>query len=179
MKIIGKNSLLYWAKYPFLIYTVLFVFSSVWICSLIVYYLATGTLNSLINKGTANSANIIQFRYPLSEMVLATKNSTEGILLAFFGIVSICFVMIYAYRIIKQLASDAIFTNTIVSDFRIMGTGLIIFGIITPLIDLTIERNTFNYTPSLLYVVTGFILLFVKEIFAQGKTLQDQTDLTI
>lgn len=179
MKIFEKNSILYWIKYPFLIYTVGFVVSSVWVCSLIVFHLITGNFNSLITKTGINGYNLIQFKYLFSQMVLATENSTEGILLTFLGIGSVSFVLIYAYRIILQLAGDHVFSAKVVSDFKILSIGLIAFGIIMLLIDLIIERSTFDFTPPLFYMVIGLVLLFVKEIFARGQVLQDQTDLTI
>lgn len=179
MKIIGKNSFLYWAKYPFLIYTIGFVVSSVWICSLIVFHLITGKFNSLITDKNSNGYNVIQFKYPFSQMVIATENSTEGILLTLLGIGSVCFVLIYAFRIIRHLSGEHIFSTNVVSDFKILSIGLIAFGLIMLLIDLTVERNQFDFTPPLFYVVIGFVLLFVREIFAEGKMLQDQTDLTI
>ena len=179
MKIIGNKSLLFWVKYPFLIYTVGFVVSSVWICSLIAYHLITGRFTSFIIDKSLNGYAYIQFRYPFTKMVVATENSTEGMLLAFLGVGSVCFMLIYAYRIIRQLSGEHTFTANVVSDFGILSIGLITFGIVMLLIDLIVERNEFDFTPPLFYVVIGFVLLFVREIFAKGKTLQDQSDLTI
>lgn len=183
MKIIGKNSLVYWLKFPFLIYVIGFSLSSLWIVGLVFYFLLTRNFNSVITNYKFDIENhekdVVQFKYPFSEMVVATENSTEGLLLAMIGLISIIFILIYAYKIVNQLSKEIIFTKTIVENFKILSFGLIFFGVIILLVDIMIERNKFDLTPSFFYILIGLLLLFVKEIFLKGETLQEQTDLTI
>ncbi len=183
MKIIGKRSLVYWLRFPFLIYVIGFTLSGLWIVSLMIYFLLTGKFGSVINNHRYNFdgqiQNVVQFKYPFSKMVLATENSTQGLLFALVGIISVIFILIYAYKIVNQLSKEIIFSKTIVGDFKILSFGIIFFGIIILLIDLTIESNKFDFTPPFFYILIGFLLLFIKEIFEEGKDLQEQNDLTI
>ncbi|WP_057937480.1 DUF2975 domain-containing protein [Algoriphagus resistens] len=179
MRIIGKNSILYWSKYPFLVCTIGFMASSAWICGLIVLQLITGKFHSLVTVENINEYKIIQFKYPFSQMVFTAENSTEGILLAFWGLISVSFVLLYSLRIIRQFANDHIFSSKVVTDFKTLSMGFIIFASVILFIDLTVERSNYDFTLPLWYMLAGFVLLFIKEIVDQGKILQDQTDLTI
>lgn len=191
MKIIGKNSLLYWLRIPFVIYAIGFISISLWIFSLMFYYIFTGTTNSFISKSHWRTPNnnsqinseIIQFQYPFTKMVLATENTTEGITLAFVGLLSICFILFFVMRIVTKLSKDEIFTKDIIGDLKFLGFGLMIFGVITLIIDFTdgFKGNVtrFDLTPPFFYIIIGLILIFLKEIFAKGYKIQEENDLTI
>lgn len=183
MKLIGTNSLVSCIKYPLIIYGVCFILSAAWIGGLIVYHLFSGNLNSMISvseiKYNTTSDSIINFHYPFSKMVLTTHNSTEGIQLALIGILSVCFILWYATRIISQLSNEEIFTIRVINDFKTLSFGLIALGIITLIVDLTMSINKMDFTPPFFYILIGLILSFIKEIFVKGKNLQEQTDLTI
>lgn len=187
MKITGKNSLLYWVKYPFGIYTIGFTLMSFWILTLIVNYIITSNTGKFIsinrlqeNHGHLQSTNeIVQFHYPFTKMVLATENSSEGIILAFVGIISVCFILITVSLIINELSKDSFFTHKAVFNLKILGFGLIFFGAVHLAIDLVTSSHSFDGTPPLLFIVTGFIFIFLKEIFAKGKKIQEENDLTI
>jgi len=183
MKIIGKRSFAYWARYPFLIYAVTFILSSLWVGSLMLYYLLTRDVNSHISEATVTYNNathaLVQFHYPFSGMVLAARNSTEGIVLALLGICSVSFILVYAFRIVNKLSTDRIFTRSVIADFKILSYGLIIFGLVILVTDILLEKNQSDFIPSLFYILIGLILSFIKEIFVHGKQLQEQTDLTI
>lgn len=187
MKIIGKNSLLYWLKYPFGIYTLGFTLVSIWIFSLMAIYSITNKTNQFTsishwqseNNNHQKNLEIIQFHYPFSKMVLATENSTEGILLAFMGLLSVCFILVIVLKIINELSKDNFFTDKAVQNFKILGFGLLFFGIIHLLIDLVNSPHNFDLTPPFFFVITGLIFIFLKEIFARGKKMQEENELTI
>ena len=187
MKLLGKNSLLYWLKYPFGIYTFGFALISIWILILMGAYLITDTTNQFVsinhweseNNNGQKSSEIVQFHYPFSKMVLATENSTEGILLAFLGLFSLCFILIIVLKIIIELSKDNFFTYKAVQNFKILGFGLLFFGIIHLIIDLITSSYSFDFTPPFLFIITGFIFIFLKEIFAKGTKMQQENDLTI
>ena len=117
MKIIGKNSLIYWIRFPFLIFVLGFVLMSSWIFILMINFIITKSTNqfttksswNLLNKNQQTNSEIIQFHYPISKMVLATENSTEGICLAFIGLFSFCFILLFALKLIFKLSKDIIF----------------------------------------------------------------------
>ena len=187
MKLLGKNSLLYWIKYPFGIYTIGFTLMSIWILILMSIYAITNTTNQFTtidnwkseNNNQQTSSEIIQFQYPFSKMVLATENSVEGISLAFLGLVSLCFILIIVLKIIIELSKDDFFTNKAVENFKILGFGLIFFGIVHLTIDLLTSSQRFDLTPPFFFIITGFIFIFLKEIFSKGKKMQEENDLTI
>ncbi len=187
MKLLGKNSLLYWLKYPFGIYAVGFTLISIWILILMGVYLATDTTNQFVsidhweseNNNGQKSSEIVQFHYPFSKMVLATENSTEGILLAFLGLFSLSFILIIVLKIIIELSQDNFFTHKAVQNFKTLGFGLLFFGIIHLIIDLLTSSNSFDLTPPSLFIITGLIFIFLKEIFAKGKEIQEENNLTI
>ncbi len=187
MKLLGKNSLLYWLRYPFGIYTFGFTLISIWILALIAVYSITDKTNRFIsinhwkieNNNHQKNSEIIQFHYPFSKMVLETENSAEGILLAFMGLLSICFILIIISKIIIELSQDNFLTDKAVQNFKVLGFGLLTFGIIHLTINLLTSSYTFDLTPPFLFIITGFIFIFLKEIFAKGKEMQEENDLTI
>ncbi len=187
MKLLGKNSLLYWLRYPFGIYTLGFTLMSAWILVLMAVYSVTDKTNRFISVGHLKIENhshqknseTVQFHYPFSKMVLETENSAEGILLAFMGLLSICFILIIVSKIIIELSQDNFFTDKAVQNFKILGFGLLIFGVIHLTIDLLTSSYIFDLTPPFLFIITGFIFIFLKEIFAKGKKMQEENDLTI
>lgn len=187
MKLLGKNSLLYWLKYPFGIYAIGFTLISIWILILMGIYSITDKTNQFIsidewkseNYNGQKSSEMIQFHYPFSKMVLATENSTEGILLAFMGLFSVCFILIIVLKIIIELSQDNFFTHKAVQNFKILGFGLLSFGIIHLIIDLLTSSYNFDLTPPFLFIITGFIFIFLKEIFVKGRKMQEENDLTI
>lgn len=187
MKLLGKNSLLYWLKYPFGIYTFGFAIVSMWIFILMAIYSVTDNTNQFISIDNWQSDNnnhkkkleIVQFHYPFSKMVLATENSVEGISLAFVGLLSVCFILLIVFKIITELSKDNFFTDKAVQSFKFLGFGLLSFGIIHILIDLLNSPYNFDSTPPLLYIITGLIFIFLKEIFAKGQKMQEENELTI
>jgi hypothetical protein len=187
MKLLGKNSLLYWLRYPFGIYTFGFTLMSIWILALMAIYSVSAKTNQFISTGHwkiknnnhQKSSETIQFHYPFSKMVLETENSTEGILLAFMGLLSVCFILIIVSKIIIELSQDNFFTDKAVQNFKILGFGLLAFGIIHLTIDLLTSSYNFDLMPPFLFIITGFIFIFLKEIFAKGKEMQEENDLTI
>nr|WP_314495433.1 DUF2975 domain-containing protein [uncultured Chryseobacterium sp.] len=181
MNITGKNSLLYWIKYPFGIYTVGFSILSLWILLLMIIYTITGAQNRYIsfNHNQSGKNDMIQFHYPFSTMVLSAENSLEGISLAFVGLISVCFILIIVFKISIELSKDQFFTDKAVRNFKILGFGLLCFGTIHFIIDLSTSSENFNLNPPLLFIITGCLFIFLKEIFAKGKMMQEENDLTI
>ncbi|MCU7618285.1 DUF2975 domain-containing protein [Chryseobacterium sp. PBS4-4] len=187
MKLLGKNSLLFWLKYPFGIYAVGFTLISIWILILMGIYLITNTTNSFVsidhwksenNNGQKNS-EIVQFHYPFSKMVLATENSAEGIMLAFLGLVSLCFILIIVLKIIIELSKDDFFTHKAVQNFKILGFGMLFLGSVHLAVDIFTSPQSFDTTPPLIFIITGLIFIFLKEIFVKGRKMQEENDLTI
>lgn len=187
MKLLGKNSLLYWLKYPFGIYTLGFTLISIWILGLMSVYAFTNSTNQFISldKWTDGNHNeqikseMVQFHYPFTKMVLATENSVGGVSLAFLGLASLCFILIIVFKILNELSKDNFFTENAVKNFKILGFGLIIFGSIHFAIDLLTSSQRFDFTPPFLFIITGLIFIFLKEIFAKGRKIQEENDLTI
>lgn len=185
MKIIGKNSLLYWLRIPFAVYTVGFIMSCVWIIGLIALYFISGNLNSFTSQSTWANSNteIVQFKYPFTKMVMATENTSEGILLAAVGLLSFSFILFFAMKIFNQLSKEEIFTKSIIKDFKLLGFGMIAFGFVTMILDVTdgfnFNKKSFDLTPPFFYILVGFILIFLKEIFVKGQRIQEENDLTI
>ena len=187
MKLLGKNSLLYWLKYPFGIYAVGFTLMSIWILGLISVYAFTNSTNQFTsidhwkteNHNQQTNSEIVQFHYPFTKMVLATENSVEGISLAFLGLASLSFILIIVFKILNELSKDNFFTENAVKNFKILGFGLIAFGTIHLAIDLFTSSQRFDLTPPLIFIITGLIFIFLKEIFAKGKKIQEENDLTI
>lgn len=185
MKIIGKRSLLWWARYPFGIYTIGFSITSIWILGLMLIYFFTHQTNRFIspasgqNEGNGLSSGNIRFHYPFTQMTLNTENSPEGLILAFLGLLSISFILIVALKIIIELSQDNFFTAKAVRNFKILGFGLVSLGIIHLLIDLVVSPQQYNPAQPLVFIVTGFILILMKEIFVKGKAIQDENDLVI
>ena len=186
MRLLGKNSLVYWLKYPFAIYTFGFTLMSIWILILMGTFSVTAKTNRFVsidnwqgNNNYQTKTEIVQFHYPFSKMVLATENSTEGILLAFIGLASISFILIIVLKIIIELSRDNFFTEKAVENFKTLGYGLLSFGVIHLAIDLFIESKKFDLTPPFFLIVTGLIFIFLKEIFSKGKKMQEENDLTI
>ncbi|UZT98350.1 DUF2975 domain-containing protein [Chryseobacterium fluminis] len=187
MKLLGKNALLYWLKYPFGIYTVGFISVSVWIFILMAVYSVTGKTNGFISIGQWKTGYIdherqvetVRFHYPVSRMVLATENSSEGILLAFLGLLSICFILVTVLKIIIELSKDNFFTGKAIQNFKILGLGLLMFGAVQLIVNWLIASHNLDLTSSFLFILTGLIFMFLKEIFVKGKMMQDENDLTI
>lgn len=96
MNITGKNSLLYWIRYPFGMYAARFSVLSIWILLLMIIFTITGVQNCYIffNQDQSGKNDMIQFHYPFSTMVLSAEESLEGISLAFVGLISVCFILI-------------------------------------------------------------------------------------
>lgn len=180
MKIIGKNSIIYWLRIPFSIYIILFLTSSLWMFVLMGIYVISGP-NQFISEATWNNSDvkIVQFHYPYSKMVLATENSVEGLGIAFLGLASICFVLFASLKLVYQFSRDNIFTGSALKYLSILGFGMIIFGILQLSFDLVVKPNSFDLTPPFFLVLIGIVILIIKEIFAKGKILQDENELTI
>lgn len=185
MKIIGKRSLLWWARYPFGIYSIGFNMASVWALGLMLIYFFTHQTNRFISlssgqgEGDSLSSGIIRFHYPFTQTTVNTENSPEGLFLAFLGILSINFILITTLKIITELSRDNFFTARAVQNFKSLGFGLLSLGIIHILIDLLISPQQFNPAQPSVFIIAGFILILMKEIFTKGKALQDENDLVI
>ena len=185
MKITGNKSLLWWIRYPLGIYIAGFGAASLWILGLLVFYFFTGETNRFISSGAAENAahgnihHTVQFQYPFSSMVLNTEDSAKGILLAFLGVVSINFILITVFRIILELSRDHFFTGKAVRNFKILGFGLLSFGITHTLINLLISPQQPDLAEPFIFIITGFIFILLKEIFLKGKNMQDESDLVI
>ncbi|WP_294284988.1 DUF2975 domain-containing protein [uncultured Chryseobacterium sp.] len=185
MKITGKRSLLWWARYPCGIYAVGFTIASIWTLGLMLIYFFTHQTNRFISltsgqgEGDTLSSGIIGFHYPFTQITVNTENSPEGLVLAFLGILSINFILITALKIITELSQDNFFTAKAVQNFKILGFGLLSLGIIHVLIDLLASPQQFNPAQPFVFIVTGFILILMKEIFTKGKAIQDENDLVI
>ena len=177
MKIIGKNSLLYWLRIPFAIYVVGFILSSLWIFGLMFYHAFTQNYNSFITNRSIEhfkyddddkvekTLNLIEFKYPFTKMCVATENTAEGIVMAFLGLLSFSFILFFALKIVLKLSNDQIFSAKIVRDFKFLGYGLICFGIIHIIVDLVTSVNRFDISSPFFYILTGLVLIFLKEIF--------------
>lgn len=183
MKIIGKNSLIYWLKLPYLIYVIGFSLASIWIMGLMIYFLFTKEFNSYITSNKfqydGELVNTVEFRYPFSKMVLQSENSYESVVLALLGISSLVFILIQVYKIVNKLSKEMVFTKEIVSNFKTFSYGLIFFGLTILVTDITMGATRIDITPPFFYVLIGVLFLFIKEIFLKGTLLQEQTDLTI
>ncbi len=185
MKITGKKSLLWWIRYPFGIYTAGFSAASLWTLGLLATYFFTNKVNRFISLETLQNSHhskayeSVRFHYPYSKMVLSTENSTEGLLLAFFGLLSINFILIVVLKISIELSRDNFFTGKAVQNFKILGFGLLSFGIIHLLIDFLISSQQFDFTQPFIFIITGLIFMLMKEIFLKGKEIQDENDLAI
>lgn len=181
MKIIGKNSLIYWLRIPISIYVFGFLIVSAWIISLMAYYSITQETNQFISiqKWGENNKEYLQFHYPFTKMVLATSNTLEGIGVSFLGLVTICFILFYSLKIIFEISKEKIFSSTIIKYFNYLGFGLIILGGVMLLFDLITSINKIDLTPSILFLIIGLVLLLIKSIIIEGKNIQDENDLTI
>lgn len=180
MKITGKNSLLYWCKYPLLIYVVLFILGSLWTCGLMIFYLISGNLNSFISVIDAGvSSRLLRFKIPLLDAVIQTSDSVQNLFVTILGILIVCLVLLFVYRLLIQFTGDRIFTSKVVRDIKILGIGIIAYGIAMVLQMIFSGVHQMNITSPLIYILVGIVLLFIKEIIGKGKILQDQTDLTI
>ena len=123
MKLIGKNSVLYWLRIPFAIYVAGFILSSLWIILLATYYLFTNNTNSYISKnliekykfdeGQKNElvVELINFKYPFSSMVVQTDNSTLSIIMTIIGLISVSFILWGVLNFINNLVKKNIFTK--------------------------------------------------------------------
>lgn len=181
MKIIGKNSLIYWLRIPISIYVFAFLIVSAWIMSLMTYYSITQETNQFISIETwgENNSEYLQFHYPFTKMVLATSNTFEGIGFAFLGLIAICFILYYSLKIVFEISKEKIFSSTIIKYFNYLGLGLIILGAIMFLFDVLTSMNKIDFTPSVLFILIGLVLLLIKSIFIEGKNIQEENDLTI
>ncbi|AQX04059.1 hypothetical protein BAX97_13120 [Elizabethkingia meningoseptica] len=187
MKITGKNSLLYWLRIPFLIYSFGFILINLWILILMGIYSVTNKTNQFISKSTWKPASIaseekteqVQFHYPLSKMILTTEDSFEGIGIAFLGLLSICFILYMAVKIVNQLSKDNFFTGDAVKFLNLLGYGMLSFGIIQLMFDIIVTPQSFDFTPPFFTALIGIVLLMIKEIFIKGKSIQEENELTI
>mgnify|MGYP000355485655 CR=1 FL=1 len=70
-----------------------------------------------------------------------------------------------------------------IKNLKFLGYGLIVFGISTLLIDITDgfshHYKSYDLTPPFFYVLSGLILIFIKEIFVKARKIQEENDLTI
>lgn len=174
MKIVGKNSLIFWLKYPFAAFIAIFIAGALWILPLMMKYVFTAEQN----RFTSVEDLTVNFHYPFTTMVLSTENSLKGLLLAFSGIVGVCFILIISLNIICALSKENFFTQDAVRNLKILGFGLLLFGVSDVIINLIFPHH-FNISSSVLYIISGFIFIFLKEIFAEGKKKQDENELTI
>lgn len=183
MKIIGKQSLVSWIKVPFTIFAGIFCISSVWICSLAFSHAFAGVNSSNISEKiyTINQKtySTLQVHYPFSNVILTMNDSKEGVLLALLNIITLSFSLVCASKIIHGFSTDNVFNSAVIKNFKILSYGLIIIGFITLCVDLILDNNHFDVTPPSLSIGIGITLLIIKEIFAQGNDLKEQTDLTI
>jgi len=181
MKIIGKNSILYWLRIPFLIYSVCFILISVWIFILIGTYFITNETNQFITKSYLEHSDTksIQFHYPFLKMVLSTEDSIDGIGIAFLGLLSICFILYMAVKIISLLSKEDIFTRDAIKYLGLLGYGMLSFGILQLIFDILVTPQKYDFTPPFFFALIGVVLLLIKEIFAKGKTIQEENELTI
>lgn len=186
MKIIGRNSLIYWLRIPFAIYTIGFSVITIWILSLIILYSFSSKTNRFISFSNWQESynktekhEIIQFHYPFTKMVLATEKSAEGMMLAFLGLFSICFILITILKLISELSKDDFFTGIAVRYLKILGIGLIIFGIIHIAVDFSTSSKSVDLTLPFIFIISGLLFIFLKEIFAKGRKIQEENDLTI
>lgn len=186
MKLVGKKSLIYWLRIPYTIYVIGFSLASLWILGLMGYYIITKNSNKFITIGewenfSENHKNneIVQFHYPFSKMVLATENTFEGIGIALLGLLTICFILYASLQLVNQFSKDNFFTYVAIKNLNILGFGMLILGTIYLIFDIANSPNRFDLTPPFFLAVIGIIILIIKEIFAKGKNIQEEIDLTI
>ncbi|MDQ1097760.1 MULTISPECIES: DUF2975 domain-containing protein [Chryseobacterium] len=182
MKITGKKSLLWWLRYPFGVYIVIFAIASLWILSLIILYFFTEETNrfiSLESLKNPGSSIAVQFHYPFTSMALTTKNTYQSLLLAFLGLISINFILLTTFRIILELSQDNFFTDKAIKNFKILGFGLLAFGVIQGFINILISPQQPDLIQPFVFLITGFSLILMKEVFLKGKKMQDESDLVI
>ncbi|RZJ49017.1 MAG: DUF2975 domain-containing protein [Chryseobacterium sp.] len=84
-----------------------------------------------------------------------------------------------AFRIINELSKDNFFTENAVKNLKILGFGMLFFGSVHLVIDIFTSPQSFDTTPPLLFIITGLIFIFLKEIFAKGRKMQEENELTI
>lgn len=186
MKIIGKKSLLYWLRIPFSIYVYGFLSLSFWLFCLMLYYLLTKETNEFISlsqwenfRDLTDNNEVIQFHYPFTKMVLAAENSIEGIVIAFLGLGTICFILFISLQLVNQFSKESIFTSETIKNLNILGFGMLFIGVFYLFFDLMITPNKFDLTPPFFLSIIGIVILLVKEILARGKKIQEENDLTI
>lgn len=191
MKLIGKNSLLYWLRIPFAIYTLGFILSSVWIVSLALYHIITGEKNQYITNSIVEkfkyddednfekSVELINFKYPFSQMVMQTENNTLSIIMAIVGILSVCFILSGILYFVHNLSKETIFNKKTVHSLNILGLGLILLGLIHIIVEYIDKSHHYGVETPLLAILVGFIILLIKEIFVKGQRIQEENDLTI
>ena len=191
MKLVGKNSVLYWLRIPFAIYVAGFILSSLWIILLATYYLFTNNTNSYISKnliekykfdeGQKNElvVELINFKYPFSSMVVQTDNSTLSIIMTIIGLISVSFILWGVLNFINNLVKKNIFTKNTVKTLTVLGLGLIILGIVHIIIEYIDKTHHYGIGTPLLSILIGIIILFIREIFSEGKNIQEENDLTI
>ncbi len=191
MKIIGKNSLLYWLRIPFLIYFIGFTLSSIWIIGLCIYYLITKNLTKYISiekveefkydyfKKMPTIIEKINFHYPFSQMVVQTDNNTLNILMSVLGLLSVCFILYSILNFITSVTQELIFTPRTVKSLNVFGYGLIIIGLLHILVEYLDKNHHYGIGTPFLAIIIGLVILMIKEVFLRGKKIQEENDLTI
>lgn len=191
MKIIGRKSLLYWLRFPFAIYVVGFILSSVWIISLCIYYLFTKDLNKYITIENVNGIKYdyykkvpiivekINFHYPFSGMAVQTDNSILNIIMAVIGLLSVIFILLSILYFIINITQEIIFTSKTINSLNILGYGLIFLGIVHIIIEYLDKTHHYGIGTPFLGIIIGIIILMIKEVFVKGKKIQEENDLTI
>ncbi len=122
---------------------------------------------------------LINFKYPFSSMVVQTDNSTLSIIMTIIGLISVSFILWGVLNFINNLVKKNIFTKNTVKTLTVLGLGLIILGIVHIIIEYIDKTHHYGIGTPLLSILIGIIILFIREIFSEGKNIQEENDLTI
>lgn len=125
---------------------------------------------------------------------LPVNNTWQNILMLLAGSIAVCAVVIlitYQLKLIfKSLRNNEPFSDLNVLRIRNIGVVLIAFFVLQFVSNIIINRFllshftwgegiTLTYTFNISYLITGVILIIVAEIFKEGVSLKEETNLTI
>jgi len=119
-----------------------------------------------------------------------TLSLTVYLVFAFAYIVAFAFVLIGLYQLNKSaklLAQHQIFLREISEDFKKAGTSFLIFTFGTLTIDIAMLfwAKTSNRvvdlfsTETILFLILGYLLFFLSDIFREGVIIKEENELTI
>lgn len=119
-----------------------------------------------------------------------TLSLTVYLVFAFAYIVAFAFVLIGLYQLNKSaklLSQHQIFLREISEDFKKAGTSFLIFTFGTLTIDIAMLfwAKTSNRvvdlfsTETILFLILGYLLFFLSDIFSEGVIIKEENELTI